>query len=242
MQAFTDFALDADAARRTPIGAPRQLAQHRSAGRPRLLLRQPARRRHLVRQRPRLQLQRLPRDRPEPGLLRHQRRRELRERAADRQGRAPPEPLPKGRHVRHAGDLVPERAATTAARAIRSAASASSTTAASTRSSASCRRPSSTTPTACGFNGGDAQRRQMEQFLLRVRQRPGAGRRPAGDADVDEQCGWPGRASISWCSAPGRRSSPKVLGGMVTECDLVVKGTVARTGARLAAERRRASS
>ncbi len=136
MQDFTRLRAD-DHAAAEPDSRARQLAHPRPAGGARLLLREPARRRHLVRHRSRVQLQRVPQHRSQPGLLRHQRRRELRERGADREDRAPPEPVPEGRDVRHAGRSRSSTPATTAAWAIRSAASGSSTTAASTPSSGS---------------------------------------------------------------------------------------------------------
>ena len=104
----------------------------------------------------------------------------LRERAADLQDPAPAQPVPEGRHVRHAGGRRSSTPATTATRATRSAASASCTTAASTRCSASCTRR------VFNLSAADAapttQRRDVEQFMLAFDIEPGADRRPAGDA------------------------------------------------------------
>ncbi|MEO6029341.1 MAG: hypothetical protein ABIR79_20955, partial [Candidatus Binatia bacterium] len=77
-----------------------------------------------------------------------------------------------------------------------------------------------------GFTGGDAQRRQMEQFMM------------AFDSDIAPIVG----QQITLTSTNGAVTNPrvdlllqraavpfvsKVLGGNVTECDVVVKGTVA---------------
>jgi DNA-binding beta-propeller fold protein YncE len=77
-----------------------------------------------------------------------------------------------------------------------------------------------------GFNGGDTQRRQVEQFVL------------AFDSDLAPIVGQQVPLTSTNAAVAGPRITlleqraaaaftSKVLGGVVTECDLVVKGTVA---------------
>ena len=126
---------------------------------------------------------------PAHGLLRHRRLSSFEDETQIVQDRPPAQPVPEGRHVRHAGGRRSSTPATTASRATRSAASASSTTAASTPSSASSRAQRV-------FNARRRHRSADRSSVpARLRPRPGADRRPADHADQQPTAPRSARAS-----------------------------------------------